>query len=279
MNRARTRILACVVGVALGLTALHGAAFADDASNEALFHEGTSALEAGRPESAIAAFEALGDRGVTDPVVSFDRGLAYAQRVHAGGQVAGDLGRAVHGFEEARALTNDPALEADATRALTEVRAEIARRRARAGNPIELEHGASLGRAIVRVLPENAWALLTLAASIVLSVGIVLRAKARASRAKVAATTTCAIAGAVSCIALAATLIARDFRLHVREGIVVVDNTRVLDPRHVAISSVEPLAEGTRVRILDDGTEFVKIETGSARGDVSVSSILPLAKP
>ncbi|MDF2694931.1 MAG: hypothetical protein K0S65_3314, partial [Labilithrix sp.] len=65
----------------------------------ALFRGANEALAAGRPGEAIAKFEALADRGVVDAVVSFDRGLAYAARVRAGGEQPGDLGRAAHGFE------------------------------------------------------------------------------------------------------------------------------------------------------------------------------------
>ena len=63
----------------------------------AIFASATAALSAERHAEAIARFEALADRGVVDPVVSYDRGLAYAARVRAKNEQPGDLGRAAHG--------------------------------------------------------------------------------------------------------------------------------------------------------------------------------------
>src|SRR5579859_6373417 len=125
--------------------------------DQALFVAATQALKEGRPSDAIASFEALGDRGVVDAAISFDRGLAYAERIRAGGEQPGDLGRAAQGFEEARELSTDKALSEDAGRALALIRAEVARRRSRAGEPVELDEGASLGRTVVQLLPEDAW--------------------------------------------------------------------------------------------------------------------------
>src|ERR1700690_2497168 len=96
---------------------------ADEA--DPLFASATEALAAGHPADAIADLEGLADRGVVDAAMSFDRGLAYAQRVRIGGEQPGDLGRAAHGFEEARALTRDAKMIEDATAALTTIRAEV----------------------------------------------------------------------------------------------------------------------------------------------------------
>ena len=150
----------------------------EDTEPTALFRAATDALAGDRPAEAIAKLEALGDRGIVDPVVSYDRGLAYAGRVRAGAEQPGDLGRAAHGFEEARELSRDRALVADATTGLAAVRAEVAKRRSRAGDPIEFEHGVSLGRSIVKLLPENVWAVLAAVCSLALAVGIVLRSRA-----------------------------------------------------------------------------------------------------
>src|SRR5579864_4158247 len=53
----------------------------------ALFGAATAALGEGRATEAIADLEALADRGVVDPVASYDRGLAYAMRVRIGAEV------------------------------------------------------------------------------------------------------------------------------------------------------------------------------------------------
>lgn len=292
MSRLR-RVVAIAFAVALAFIATFAfaarSARADDGAQgpggpggdptETLFRSGLDALSSGRPADAISDFEALGDHGVVDPVVSFDRGLAYALRVRAGGETSGDLGRAVHGFEEARALTHDARLKEASEHALTELRAELARRRAHAGESMELDDGASLGRSLVRLLPENVWALLALAASLALAFGIVLRAKATSPRAKVAGGTTCAVAAVVSLAAAIAVIAARNERRTLREGIVVVDGTRPLDARHVVRNEAQPIPEGTRVRLLDDGGEFTEIAAGNTTGYVPSTNVLPLAKP
>lgn len=251
---------------------------AEDIDPKALFRAATDALAGDRPAEAIAKLEALGDRGIVDPVVSYDRGLAYAGRVRAGAEQPGDLGRAAHGFEEARELSRDRALVADATTALAAVRAEVAKRRSRAGDPIELEHGVSLGRSIVKLLPENAWAVLGALCSAALAVGIVLRARARVKRLKVAGTTTSAVAGGVLVVMALILQAARDVRLHVREAVVIAPSTRLLDDKHVALLSVAPLPEGARVQLLDEGADFAHVVAGRAAGWLPSSAVLPMAK-
>jgi hypothetical protein len=244
----------------------------------ALFRAATDALAGARPVEAIAKLEALGDRGVIDAVVSFDRGLAYAGRVRAGAEQPGDLGRAAHGFEEARELSRDATLIADATTALTDVRAEVAHRRSRSGDPIELETGTSLGRSIVKLLPENVWALLAAACSLALAVGIVLRSKAQVHRLKVAGTTTCAVAGGLLLVFSLVLAEARNVRLRVREAVVIAPSTRLLDDKHVAMLSVAPLPEGARVELLDEGADFAHVLAGRAQGWLPSSAVLPMAK-
>jgi hypothetical protein len=253
-------------------------AAAEDTDPKALFQAATDALAGDRPTLAIAKLEALGDRGVIDPVVSYDRGLAYAGRVRAGAEQPGDLGRAAHGFEEARELSHDSALVSDATTALAAVRAEVAKRRSRAGDPIELEHGVSLGRSIVKLLPENVWAILAALCSLALTVGIFVRARAQVRRLKVAGTTTCAIAGGLLFVLALVVQSARDIRLHVREAVVIAPATRLLDEKHVALLSVAPLPEGERVQLLDEGSDFAHVIAGRAVGWLPSSAIVPMAK-
>lgn len=253
-------------------------AAAEDTDPKALFQAATDALAGDRPALAIAKLEALGDRGVVDPVVSFDRGLAYAGRVRAGAEQPGDLGRAAHGFEEARDLSHDGALVADATTALAAVRAEVAKRRSRAGDPIELDNGLSLGRSIVNLLPENVWAILAAVASLALTVGIVLRARAKVRRLKVAGTTTCAVAGGLLFVFALVLQSARDIRLHVREAVVIAPTTRLLDDKHVVLLTAAPIPEGARVQLLDEGSDFAHVVAGRATGWLPSSAVLPLAK-
>ena len=250
----------------------------EDTEPAALFRAATEALAAERAGEAIAKLEALGDRGIVDAVVSYDRGLAYAARVRGGAEQAGDLGRAAHGFEEARELSHDRKLVADATTALEAVRAEVARRRSRAGDPVEIEQGVSLGRSIVKLLPENVWAIIAALCSLALAAGIVIRARAEAKRLRVAGTTTCAIAGGLLLIVALVLHSARDTRLHVREAVVIAPSTRLLDDRHVALVAVGPLPEGVRVELLEEGTDFARVSAGHAVGWLPAGTVLPMAK-
>lgn len=276
--RGRVFFAAMLVGIAAH--ADEPQATVEDQDPATVFREATDALTGERPSDAIAKLESLGDKGVVDAVASFDRGLAYARRVRAGAgaEQPGDLGRAAHGFEEARELTRDRALADDATRSLVAVRAEVARRRARSGEPVDLEHGVSLGRSIVGLLPENVWASLCIALAAVLTVAIIVRSRVTLARAKVAATTTCAVSGALLLITSVCAWAARDARLHLREGVVVAPNARLLDERHVVRDAVAPIAEATRVRIVDEGAGYSRIAVGGQEGWLPSSSVLPIAK-
>jgi hypothetical protein len=271
----RTRRV-CVAALLSLLTATRFARADEDPL--ALFEQAHASLEAGRPTEAIAELEALGDRGIVDPVISFDRGLAYASRVHAGAEKPGDLGRAAHGFEEARELSDDPRLLEDAVRALASVRAEVARRRAHAGEPVEIDIGDSLGRSIVRLLPENVWATLAAVFAAFASVAILARARASAARAKVAAATTLGIAGALLVATTGLAYAARDARLHVHEAVIVAPAARLLDERHLALSGLPPLPEGSRVRLVHESAGFSRVVLGGAEGFLASSALLPIAK-
>lgn len=250
----------------------------EEMAPSALFHGAHEALAADRPGEAIAKLEALADRGVVDAVISFDRGLAYAARVRAGAEQPGDLGRAVHGFEESRELTRDPSLAESATSALEIVRSEIARRRSRAGDSVEIEHGFSLGRSIVELLPENTWAALAAIMALALSAAIVVRHRVSLPRARVAATTSGAIAGSLLVVTSALAWAARDARLHLREGVVVTPNARLLDARYLARDGVAPISEGARARIVEESGGYCRVVIGGVDGYLPSSAVLPIAK-
>lgn len=272
------------LAIALALLAFALPARADEETPKeesdpaALFRGANEALAGGRPGEAIAKLEALADRGVVDAVISFDRGLAYAARIRAGGEQPGDLGRAAHGFEETRELTRDPGLAAEATSALEVVRSEIARRRARIGDPVEIDSGFTLGRSIVNVLPENAWAALGGVAAAVLALAILLRWRATLPRVKVAATTAGAISGALLVTTSVLAWAARDARLHLREGVVIAPSARLLDARHLAVDGIPAVPEGVRARIVEETGGFSKVVIGARTGFLPSSAILPLAK-
>jgi hypothetical protein len=244
----------------------------------AIFAAGLQALGDSRPGDAIADFEALGDRGVVDPVVSFDRGLAYAERVRGRSTVPGDLGRAALGFEEARGLTFDPTLSRDATKALGAIRAEVARRRALAGEPVDVDPGVSLGRAIVSLASEDAWGILTAAAAFALTAALFLRWLSVARRVRIAGAIAIAVAGPSLAGGALLVLSARDQRLHLREGVIVSESARLSDEHHITLPGAAPLPEAARVTIEAAEGGWARVRFGAQRGFVPSPSVRPLAR-
>lgn len=169
MSRASAIVIATLVGGLAATTAPRPAGAAEPP--EALVARAAEAMAAGRDDEAIASLEALADRGVVHPDVSFDRGVAYARRARSRAAAPGDLGRAAAGFEESLLLR--PA-DAEAVAALEIVRGEVSRRRARRGKD-EVSVGDPPDRLIVGLLPEIGWAALAVASSLVLAVGLLLR--------------------------------------------------------------------------------------------------------
>lgn len=251
----------------------------EDPSPDALAHDAVEALRAGHPADAIANFEALADRGVVDANMSFDRGLAYAQRVRVGGEQPGDLGLAVHGFEEARSLTSDNALKEDATKALGIIRAEVGRRRARAGNPIDLEQTPMLRDAIVGLLSEDSWCVLAMLASVVSAAALFLRWLTQSRRAQVSASVALAIAAPVLLASSICAVAARNIRLHRVEGVVVSASARPSDARGIAIPSADILPEGARVRIMGSNAGWSEVRWGALDTWIPANAVRPLEKP
>lgn len=250
-----------------------------DEKTDALFRDGVASLEAGRPTQAIANFEALADQGVTDPVASYDRGLAYAMRVRLDAEVAGDLGRAAHGFEEARALTDDPTLARDAKVALALLRTEVARRRAKAGEPIEVDPGVPVFRAASSLMSEDTWLALAMFASVVFAAGAFARARSSERRVRVSGVVAASIATLV--LASSATLgaLARKDRLHLREAVVVAPSARSCDEHGVAILGAAALPEAARVELLSelDGA-FTHVRFAKADTWVPTSTLREITK-
>jgi hypothetical protein len=245
---------------------------------DALFASGVAALHDGRPGDAVSAFEALADRGVVDAVASYDRGLAYAARVRIGAEVPGDLGRAAHGFEEARDLTSDAKLADDANKALTVVRSEVARRRVRAGQPVEVDPGRSLSRALAALLSEETWSILAIVTSAALAAGLFVRWLGRGVRVRVGGGVAAAVAGPALALAVAMTLAMRHDRMHLREAVVVVANARPTDEHGLAVPGATPLPEGARVEVVDASGPWQKVRFGTIEARVAASSLRELAR-
>ncbi|MFO0675412.1 MAG: hypothetical protein U0169_02685 [Polyangiaceae bacterium] len=237
------------------------------------------ALAEERYGDAIATCESLADRGVVDAVLSFDRGLAYADRARSGAEVPGDLGRAAHGFEEAKSLSPDGPLAEKATSALAILRGEVARRRAQHGSVTDLDKGASLGRTLTGLLSENGWAIGFAVASVLFGVALYGRGLSRVREIRIAANVAMAVFGPVALVFAAFTLAARHERLHFREGVVVSTQARPAKAPGQAAPNAETLPEAAHVEVgdVDRGHAFVR--WGVVEGWIPVSSVRTIARP
>jgi hypothetical protein len=248
----------------------------DDAT--ALFSSATRALREGRAGDAIGALEALADQGVVDPVASYDRGLAYAMRVHIGAGAPGDLGRAAQGFEEARDLSSDARLAEDASRALTAVRSEVARRRASAGEPVEVDPARSLGRAVAGLLSEDAWATIATMAAAALGLGLFVQWLVRARRVRVAGGVGAGVAAPVLAVAMVMALASRSDRLNLREAVVVAPGVRPTDERGLVVPGATSLPEGARVEVVESRAATSRVRFGTIEAWVPGSALREIAK-
>jgi hypothetical protein len=252
-------------------------ALADDDAM-ALMASGTHALHDGRASDAIAAFEALADQGVVDAVASYDRGLAYATRVRIGAEVPGDLGRAVHGFEEARDLTRNAKLAEDATTSLTILRSEIARRRTQAGQSVEVDPGRSLLRTLAGLLAEDTWSILAVLSSGVLSIGLFVRSRPVARRLRIGAGVTAGLAAPLLAMAVVMVLSARHDRLELREAIVVSSSARPSDEHGLVAPGATPLPEGARVEVVEVRATWTRVRFGALDAFAPTSALRDLAR-
>jgi hypothetical protein len=199
--------------------------------------------------------------------------------VRLGAGQPGDLGQAAHGFEEARELSEDAAVEAEAARALVIVRGEVARRKARAGEPVDLDKGYPLGRSIVHLASEALWERTALAATMILTLALVIRRVASSRRVRIAASIALSLAAPVLAGLIALTLAARHERLDVREAVVISPAARLADSRGIALAGGSTIPEGARVRVLEAaGTGAARVLWGTTDGWVQASSVRAIAR-
>jgi hypothetical protein len=235
-------------------------------------------MQEGRPGEAVSGFEALADHGVVDATVSFDRGLAYATRVRVGGEQPGDLGEAAHGFVEAQRLSSDRALRSEATRALGLVRAEVGRRRARAGEPVDFDPGLALGPSFLRLLPEDAWALVGLVGSLVLGLSLFVWRAASERRSRIAAQVTAAVATLVMGLGTTSLFAARHQRETTTTGVIVTTGARPTDEHGLVIPNAPVVPEAAEVQIIGHRAGWAEVRWGNVRAWIPSASVRPTAE-
>lgn len=273
LRARRMKWLCAAVFIAMSAIALPAAA--QESPNDVVT-KATQSLENGRPGEAITTLESLADRGVIDPIISFDRGLAYAERIRIGAEQPGDLGRAAHGFEEARSLSNDDVLRADAARALGILRTEVTKRRVQAGGVADIEPSPTAWRAFAGILPENGWAVFAIACSLLAAAALYILLFQREARREVRMASGLALtfAPVLAGIAMGATLTRASVRKELRAAVVVVPSARLLDAKGQATTAAA-LPEAARVEVDNDATlpDRVHVRWGSQKGWLPETSV------
>lgn len=266
--------------VALGLTAAALLVASDAAGANELdpgrrappaFRAGVAALERGAVDEAIDSFELLADQGFVHPDASFDRAVAYLERARGARARDGDLGRAAAALSETLLLR--PEDEAAAS-ALERVQQELARRRARRGNA-ELSVRPSLGQAVVRLLDEGTSAILALAGSLALTLGMASRRLFQKPAVRLGGAIALGLGASALIVGSALTYGARSDRLRSRPAVVIAPEAPLLDEnavprkldasRATASPASEPRAvpEGAEVRMLETRGALARISWGS----------------
>jgi hypothetical protein len=270
------------------LFAANAAAATTEDDNTSLFQKGVAALQEGALNEAVEVFEALADRGFVHPDASFDRALSYLGRVRAGIERPGDLGRAAAALEETLLLRAD---DRDAETALELVRAEVARRRSRSGSSADVDARPTLDRAVFGFASEWTWSILAAVASLLLTVGLVLRIVAaqladtgEANREvplegpiHLASTIIVPIGGV--CLLVFAILAggARQLRLTTTDGVVVAPEAHLLTDKGV-LTSRGAIPEAARVELGEQRGALVHVRWGAVEGWTQSDAVRRLAR-
>ncbi|MBN2193501.1 MAG: hypothetical protein JW751_11860 [Polyangiaceae bacterium] len=271
------------VGVAMAVAlsaAAPGAKASPPPDPAQAFVEAATALERGAFDDAIDRFEALADSGFVHPDASFDRAAAYLARAVSPQARPGDLGQVVAGLSEVLQLRPG---DREAAQALVRVREEIANRRLRAGlEPAVVT--VALGRAVVGLLDEVVWLVLAGLGSLVLALGLAVRAVFRPGPVRLGAGVAASVGAGLFAVATAFAVSAGQYRRSSTPAVVVAAQARLLTAdgrplqpqaakeRHVAAP------EGATVFVTARQGRWLAIEWGTTRAFVAPSDVRVLAR-
>jgi hypothetical protein len=114
--------------------------------------------------------------------------------------------------------------------------------------------------------------------SLALGLGLFVRRLSRTRRMRIGATITCAVAGPLVVLCAAATLSARDDRLHLREGVVVSAVARPFDARGIALPNAATLPEGARVELSEARPGWTRLRWGPLDAWVPSAAVRVIAR-
>jgi len=250
-----------------------------DADSRALFNKATVALQAGAPNEAVSYFELLADRGVQHPDVSFNRAVAYIKRARTDRAQPGDLGHAVAALEEALALRPS---DAAAQTALERVESELSRERSRRGAQSLLIR-PSIGRALVRLLPENFWAIATIFASVLTTLGLLVAWLAASPRRRYIGKVAVSISGVLGILSGSMLGAAAKMRHDLTPGVVTAPEARLRDAAGLPLPAsagheTSSIPEGALVDIARINDRYAEVLWGDAKAWVQLSELQALPK-
>lgn len=268
--------LALGVALALGLCCAHAAGAG---SPEQAYAAALGALAKGADNEAIDRLELLADQGVSHPDASLARAAAYLARAEGSGSRPGDLGRAAAALSETLLLRPG---DAQAERALEAVQAEIARRQTRQGENVVVR--PRLGRAIVALLPEQAWAVLAALGSLVLAAGLALRRLATAALPRLSGAVAIGLGATMAAVFGSGAYAAHHYRTTSQPAVIVVPSTRLTDDKGRPLPSkrgadTTTVPEGGTVYVRERTEGRFRVEWGSSDGWLAAGDLRLLAGP
>ncbi len=238
-------------------------------SVDTVLQRGAAACARGAIQECIDTYESFADEGGVSADVSFNRGLAYLARYRSSHAEPGDLGRAAAGFDECLWLRDGR--DREAREALTLVRAEVARRLARAGSRDDVSASPGVGVALASLLDERVWGGLSLLSSVLIAAALLAR-RHEHPRWRLTGYMGLALGGVALSICGLFTAIDRYERLHVGAGVILQENSRILDDQGHAQTGAS-LPEASEVEVLGRHGTLVRIRFGSREGYLSSSAL------
>ena len=141
----------------------------------------------------------------------------------------------------------------------------------------------SLGRALVRLLPENFWVVAALFASIACTLGLLAAWFAGSPRRRFVGKVVASIAGATCILSSSLLYAAVQMRHQVRTGVVIVPEARLRDaagrPLPVTVTrDTLGIPEGARVDVTSAGERYSEVLWGETRAFVESSDLQMLPK-
>jgi hypothetical protein len=225
-------------------------------------------LKLGRPSEAIRTLEAVADRGVYHPDLSYNRALGYLDRAKTPASQPGDLGQAAAGFAEVLEFRPD---DAEAERGLLQAQLLVAKDQSRADTSSESHSLGLVERVLLRTRPL---ALLVIAGigAVCACAGLLLRLAARENTRSAGAIF--ALVG-VSLLLPAAGL---HFSRHAlfsgaRVAVVVAKKAQIVDAGGGRLKGRLPLRETTLVYVGPSTSSIAPLVNLGERGYVSSAEL------